>query len=42
MPHKPGHLVDHLDSTHRGGGGYQNLGGQIYHHDILYLYEEKL
>ena len=26
MPLKPGHLFDYLDSTHRGEGGYQNLG----------------
>jgi len=36
MPHKSGH---HINPTHRGGGGYQNLEGQIIYyvsyHDIF-------
>ena len=35
MPHKCGNLNYHLDPTHRSGGFYQNLGGQICYHDIL-------
>ena len=35
MLHKSEHLNYHLNPTCRGGGGYQNFGGQICYYDIL-------